>query len=60
MKQQTKPVKLKNRYSNEYVYCNDLNDTVGSSDYTFYKVYNESNPNRTYLANKDSFIIEKD
>jgi hypothetical protein len=57
---QRKPVKLKNRYNNEYLLCNDVKDVVTQNSYTFYKVYTESNPNRVFLVNKEAFVIEKD
>lgn len=54
-----KPVKLKNIYHNDIVYCDDINDVVKDTDYTFYKVYKKEQPNRVYLANKEAFTIEK-
>lgn len=55
-----KPVKLRNRYNNEYLLCNDVKDVVTENNYTFYKVYTENNPNRVFLVNKEAFVVEKE
>lgn len=50
-----KTTKLKNRYTGELVYTSDLNDTTFSDGITFIKVYNDKQPNRIYLVNRESF-----
>lgn len=50
-----KVVKLKNRYTGEIVYTKDLNDVSFSDGIVFLKVYNDKQPNRIYLANKEAF-----
>lgn len=49
------PIKLKNKYTGEIVYTKDYEDTRFLDGITFLQVYNQNQPNRTYLANKDSF-----
>jgi hypothetical protein len=52
-----KPVKLKNRYNGEIVYCKDIKDIVQDSSYTFIKVYKPELPERIYLVNKDAYEV---
>jgi hypothetical protein len=53
-----KPVKLKNRYNGEIVYCKDIKDIVQDRLYTFIKVYKPELPGRIYLVNKDAYVLE--
>jgi len=50
-----KEVKLKNRYTGEIVYTKDLNDVTFSDGIVFVKVFNDKQPNRIYLANREAF-----
>lgn len=50
-----KAIKLKNRYTGEIVYTYDINDTKFSDGITFLKVFNDKQPTRIYLANKEAF-----
>jgi hypothetical protein len=52
-----KVTKLKNKYTNEIVLCNDINKVDNDGKYSFIEVYNETNPNRKFLVNKESFTI---
>jgi hypothetical protein len=53
-----KPVKLKNIYNGEIVYCNDMKDVTAEGNYTFIKVFKEELPARIYLVNKDAYVLE--
>jgi hypothetical protein len=50
-------VKLKNIFSNEIVYCLDINNVKESDGIKFIRVYKEENPKRTFLVNKDAFKV---
>lgn len=50
-----KTVKLKNRYTGEIVYTKDINDVSFSDGITFIKVFNDKQPSRIYLANREAF-----
>jgi hypothetical protein len=50
-----KEVKLKNRYTGEIVYTKDMNDVTFSDGIVFVKVFNDKQPNRIYLANREAF-----
>jgi hypothetical protein len=52
-----KIVKLKNRYTGDVVESieYDHNITTGGKD--FIKVYNPSNPKRTFLVNKEAYFV---
>ena len=53
------PVKLINKYTKEEVYTRDYNDVIKEGTNEFIKVFNESNPQRTYLVNRTAFAIVK-
>lgn len=55
MKTLKAPIKLKNRYTGEIVFCRDTNDVVKDGGYIFIKVYKEELPSRTYLVNIEAF-----
>ena len=57
MEIQEKFVRLKNKYTNDIVFTKDLNDVYTQGGMHFIRVYNEKNPARTYLANKEAFEI---
>jgi hypothetical protein len=52
-----KIVKLKNIYTKEIVFCRDLNDTTEGDDKVFIRVFKEENPQRTFLVNREAFVI---
>ena len=52
-----KIIKLKNRYNNDIVYTKNYNDVVVEKGMTFIRVFDERNPERIYLVNKDAFLI---
>ncbi len=53
------PVKLINKYTKEEVYTRDYNDVIKEGSNEFIKVYNQSNPQRTYLVNRTAFEVAK-
>jgi hypothetical protein len=53
------PVKLINKYTKEEVYTRDYNDVIKEGSNEFIKVFNQSNPQRTYLVNRTAFSIAK-
>lgn len=57
-----KPVRLRNKYSHEIVFCDDYNDINRevARDIDFIRVFTEKDPRRTYLANREAFEILSD
>ncbi len=53
------PVKLINKYTKEEVYTRDYNDVIKEGSNEFIKVFNQSNPQRTYLVNRTAFEVAK-
>jgi hypothetical protein len=53
------PVRLINKYTKEEVYTRDYNDVTKDGLNEFIKVYNQSNPQRTYLVNRTAFEVAK-
>jgi len=52
-------IKLINKYTKEEVYTRDYNDIIKEGNNEFIKVFNQSNPQRTYLVNRTAFLIDK-
>lgn len=52
-----KSVKLKNVYTGEVVFCNDLNETTEADNKVFVRVFKEENPQRNFLVNREAFTI---
>lgn len=50
--------RLKNKYTNEIVFCLDINDVKEDTLHTFIKVFSPDNPDREYLVNRDAYIVE--
>jgi hypothetical protein len=48
---------LRNRYSNEIVYCKNIDDIVVDTHYTFIKVFKKELPERTYLVNREAYEV---
>jgi hypothetical protein len=57
-----KPVRLRNKYSNEIVFCEDYDNVFRevAKSMDFIRVYTEKDPKRTYLANKEAFEVLSD
>ena len=53
------PVKLINKYTKEEVYTRDYDDVIKEGSNEFIKVFNQSNPQRTYLVNRTAFSVAK-
>jgi len=53
------PIKLINKYTKEEVYTRDYNNVIKEGSNEFIKVFNQSNPQRTYLVNRTAFAIAK-
>jgi hypothetical protein len=56
-KQTTK--KLKNKYHEEYVYCNNINEIINDGTYKFIRVFKQDNPSRVFLVNKEAYDVVK-
>lgn len=51
-------LKLKNKYTGEFVYCRNTEDVLNHGNgYIFYRVYKKEAPDRIYLVNRDAYII---
>ena len=53
------PVKLINKYTKEEVYTRDYDNVIKEGSNEFIQVFNQSNPQRTYLVNRTAFAIAK-
>jgi hypothetical protein len=58
-KVKTNVVKLINKYTKEEVYTRDYDDFVKEGANEFIRVFNSSNPNRTFLVNRTAFVVAK-
>ena len=58
----TKTIRLRNKYTKEEVYTDNYNDVQldSTKSIEFIRIYNKSNPERTYLANREAFEILSD
>jgi hypothetical protein len=55
----TNPVKLINKYTKEEVYTRDYDDVIREGNNEFVRVFQLSNPQRTYLVNRTAFTVVK-
>jgi len=61
MKKEKKITKLKNRYTGDIVFAEDINTVIRSDNgIQFIRVSDTRNPDRYYLVNKQSFDIIDD
>lgn len=51
-----KIMKLKNLYSGELVFTENIDDVRKMNDIEFIEVYKEDNPQRKYLVNRNAFV----
>jgi len=58
-KVKTNVTKLVNKYTKEEVYTRDYDDVIKEGTNEFIRVFNQSNPKRTYLVNRTAFVIAK-
>lgn len=49
--------KLKNVYNGDIVITDDYNEIQQINENTFIRVYEEANPNRKFLVNREAFKI---
>lgn len=59
IKVKTNPVKLINKYTKEEVYTRNYDDVIREGNNEFVRVFQSSNPQRTYLVNRAAFTIAK-
>ena len=52
-------LKLINKYTKEEVYTRDYDDVIREGNNEFVRVYQLSNPQRTYLVNRTAFTVAK-
>ncbi len=52
-------VKLINKYTKEEVYTRDYDNVIKEGANEFIQVFNQSNPQRTYLVNRTAFVVAK-
>ena len=50
-------VRLKNRYTGDIVYTKSYDTVEEQGGMKFIRVYNEKNPERTSMANRDAFEV---
>jgi hypothetical protein len=54
-----KIVRLINKYTQEEVYTRDYDDVIKEGANEFIRVFQQSNPQRTFLVNRQAFVISK-
>jgi hypothetical protein len=52
-------IKLVNKYTKEEVYTRDYDNVIKEGNNEFIKVFNQSNPQRTYLVNRTAVVVAK-
>ena len=52
-----KEIKLKNKYNGDIVFTKSYNEFREEGGIKFIQVYNQTNPNRVYLVNREAFDI---
>jgi hypothetical protein len=52
-------LKLINKYTKEEVYTRDYDDVIREGNNEFVRVFQSSNPQRTYLVNRAAFTVAK-
>lgn len=50
-------IRLRNKYTNDIVFTKAYNEVYKQGGMNFIRVYNEKNPERTYVANRDAFEV---
>ena len=53
---ENKNLKLKNLYTGEIVFTENINDVRKVNEMEFIEVFNEQNPQRKYLVNRNAFV----
>jgi len=52
-------VKLVNKYTREEVFTRDYDDVIREGANEFVRVFTQSNPQRTYLVNRQAYDVVK-
>jgi hypothetical protein len=58
-KAKTNPTKLVNKYTKEEVYTRNYDDVIREGANEFVRVFTQSNPQRTYLVNRQAYDVVK-
>jgi hypothetical protein len=58
-KAKTNPTKLVNKYTKEEVYTRNYDDVIREGANEFVRVFSQSNPQRTYLVNRQAYDVVK-
>ena len=58
-KVKNKSIKLVNKYTKEEVYTRDYDNVVKDGNNEFIRVFEPHNPNRTFLVNRQAFVVVK-
>ena len=53
------PTKLVNKYTKEEVYARNYDDVIREGANEFVRVFSQSNPQRTYLVNRQAYDVVK-
>jgi hypothetical protein len=55
-----KITRLVNKYTKEEVYTRDYDDFVKEGTNEFIRVFQQTNPQRTFLVNRHAFVVTKE
>lgn len=55
-----KILRLVNKYTKEEVYTRNYDDVVVEGTNEFIRVFQQSNPQRTFLVNRQAFVVAKE
>ncbi len=55
-----KNIRLINKYTKEEVYTRNYDDVVVEGTNEFIRVFQQSNPQRTFLVNRQAFVVAKE
>ena len=55
-----KTIRLVNKYTKEEVYTRNYDDVVVEGTNEFIRVFQQSNPQRTFLVNRQAFVVAKE
>ena len=55
-----KITRLVNKYTKEEVYTRNYDDVVVEGTNEFIRVFQKSNPQRTFLVNRQAFVVAKE
>jgi hypothetical protein len=55
-----KITRLVNKYTKEEVYTRNYDDVIVEGTNEFIRVFQQSNPQRTFLVNRQAFVVAKE